>query len=111
MPDIPTEEIVLLAENELPMDSAWLFPEYDFAGMNLEDYRGVIIERVLERGSWDQIRWLFKTYGEPLVAKWVQRHGFRLLSKRSFALWRISLGVDDYSVPAWMITAKDMEPW
>jgi hypothetical protein len=111
MPDIPTEKIVQLAENDLPMDTAWLFPEYDFAGMNLEDYRGVIIERILERGSWDQIRWLFKTYGETLVADWVRKHGFRLLSKRSYALWRLSLGVDDYSVPAWMITAKDMEPW
>ena len=111
MPDIPTEKIVQLAENDLPLDTEWLFPEYDFAGMNLEDYRGVIIERILERGSWDQIRWLFKTYGETLVADWVRKHGFRLLSKRSYALWRLSLGVDDYSVPAWMITAKDMEPW
>jgi len=111
MPNIPTEKIVQLAENDLPMDTAWLFPEYDFAGMNLEDYRGVIIERILERGSWDQIRWLFKTYGETLVADWVRKHGFRLLTKRSYALWRLSLGVDDYSVPAWMITAKDMEPW
>ena len=111
MPELRTEEIEVYPENNLPMDSAWLFPEYDFENMNLEDYQGVIIERILDRGSWDQIRWLFKTYGETLVADWVRKHGFRLLSKRSFALWRLSLGIEDYTVPAWVITAKEMEPW
>jgi hypothetical protein len=111
MPDIRSEEIVGLAENQLPSDTAWLFPEYKFESMNLEDYSGVIIERILERGSWGQMRWLFETYGEALIADWVQKHGFRLLSKRSFALWRISLDIDDYSVPDWAITAKEMEPW
>lgn len=111
MPDIHSEEIIFLSENNLPIDSAWLFPEYDFERMNLEDYRGVIIERILERGSWGQIRWLFESYGESLVADWVRKHGFRLLSKRSFALWRLSLGIEDNSAPAWAITAKEMEPW
>jgi len=74
--------------NQLPDDSEWLFPEYDFQDIELEKYRSVIIERILERGSWEQVQWLFNTYDENQVARWVQRHGFRLLSKRSFALWR-----------------------
>lgn len=111
MPAIRTEKIMLLAENNLPIDSAWLFPEYDFESVNLDDHQGVIIERILERGSWDQVRWLFKYYGESLVADWVRKHGFRLLSKRSFALWRLALEIDDHTVTAWMITAKEMEPW
>ena len=39
------------AGTELPTDSAWLFPEYDFEEMDRERHRGVIIERVLERGT------------------------------------------------------------
>lgn len=111
MPASHTEDILLYPKNDLPMDSAWLFPEYDFDSMNLEAYQGVIIERILERGSWEQIRWLFNTYGEKLVADWVRKHGYRLLSKRSFALWRLSLDIDDFFVPPWAIVAKDMEPW
>ena len=110
MPDNRIAEIVF-AENNLPMDSAWLFPEYEFHSMNLGDHQGVIIERILERGSWGQIRWLFKTYGETHVADWVRKHGFRLLSKRSFALWRLTLGIEDFTAPPWAITAKEMEPW
>jgi hypothetical protein len=95
----------------LPADSAWLFPEYTFEEMDQERHRGVIIERFLERGTWEQTRWLFATYGEEGVAAWVRRHGFRLLSKRSFALWRLVLDISDYHAPDWAVEAKEMEPW
>jgi hypothetical protein len=100
-----------LADNRLPADSAWLFPEYDFDTMGVESHRSVIIERVLERGTWEQLRWLFATYGEASVAEWVRRHGFRLLSRRSFALWRLALDVVDYVAPEWAVEARRMEPW
>ena len=111
MPDIYTDEQIILAKNQLPADTAWLFPEYEFESMNLEEYGGVITERILERGSWGQIRWLFLIYGEIWVANWVRNHGFRLLSKRSFALWRLALGIEVFEAPSWAFTAKEMEPW
>lgn len=95
----------------LPADTKWLFPEYKFETIGLESHRGVIIERVLERGSWEQTRWLFATYGEADVADWVRKHGFRLLSKRSFSLWRLVLDVEEFVAPDWAIEAKKMEPW
>jgi hypothetical protein len=97
--------------NDLPDSSAWLFPEYDFESMDLERHSGVIIERLLERGTWPQVRWLFATYGEARVANWVRLHGFRLLSKRSFALWRLALSIADYVAPDWAVEAKEMEAW
>ena len=95
----------------LPADTAWLFPEYDFEAMSLEHHSGVIIERLLERGTWEQVRWLFAIYGEERVAGWVRRHGFRLLSKRSFALWRLALGITDYVAPEWAVEARRTEAW
>jgi hypothetical protein len=80
MPHIETDGVLSFEENNLPIDSAWLFPEYEFESMKLIDHQGVIIERILERGSWNQIRWLFNTYSETQVADWVQNHVFRLLS-------------------------------
>ncbi|RMH82627.1 MAG: hypothetical protein D6681_17215, partial [Calditrichaeota bacterium] len=77
----------------LPEDTSWLFPEYEFASMDIERHKGVIIERILERGTWEQLRWLFATYGEQQVAEWVKKHGFRLLSKRSFALWKLVFNI------------------
>jgi hypothetical protein len=57
------------------------------------------------------LRWLFRTYGEAAVAEWVRRHGFRLLSKRSFALWRLALDVQGIDTPEWARAAKAESPW
>jgi hypothetical protein len=89
----------------------WLFPEYDFQTIDVENHKWVIIERVLEKGSWDEARWLFDTYGEQLVAEWVREHGFRQLSRRSFALWRLTLGIGDFQAPEWAIAAKEGNEW
>jgi hypothetical protein len=97
--------------DSLPSDCAWLFPEYDFEQMDLRHYEGVIIERILERGSWEQLRWLFTTFGENKVAKWVREHGFRLLSKRSFALWKLALDIEEYKAPEWAIEGKNLAIW
>jgi hypothetical protein len=96
----------------VPPDTAWLFPEYAFAEMDLRTHQGVIIERVLERGNWEQVKWLFTTYGEIVVTRWVRKHGFRLLSKRSFALWRLALDIEHYEAPDWAVAAKRLpEAW
>lgn len=91
-----------LAANGLPQSSEWLFPEYDFEAMNVTDYAGVVIERILERGSWAEIRWLLDSYGKPRIAAWVSRHGYRLLDPRAFHYWRWMLGVAEYRVPPWV---------
>lgn len=92
------------APDRLPKDSAWLFPEYNLHKLHPQKHAGIIIERILEKGSWEQIQWLFNRYGEPKVAEWVKQHGFRLLSKRSFALWRVTLRIEEYTVPDWVAT-------
>jgi hypothetical protein len=97
---------VSLAPNGLPTTCGWLFPEYDFAAMNPNDYAGVVIERILEKGDWAEVNWLFDYYGKARLARWVRRHGFRLLSRRSFALWRLVLGVKRYAAPTWAKKAK-----
>jgi hypothetical protein len=97
--------------DRLPDDAGWLFPEYDLESIDVDAHPGLIIERILEKGSWEQLRWLFATYEEGQVAEWIRRHGFRLLSKRSFSLWRLTLGVDHFEAPDWAIAAKEMEPW
>jgi hypothetical protein len=88
-----------------------LFPEYDFEAIDLKHHQGMTIERILERGTWERLRWLFATFGEDRVTEWVREHGFRLLSKRSFAFWRLVLGITDYIAPQWTVEAKEMELW
>ena len=99
---------VPLAPNGLPETSDWLFPEYDFSQMEPKTYSSTVMERILERGSWAEINWLFDHYGERHVKQWVRRHGFRALSRRSFALWRLVLDINRYKAPRW---AKADRAW
>jgi len=91
------------------MSIAWLFPEYRFESMDAATHESVIIERVFGWGTWPELRWLFDHYGETRIGNWLRRHGFRLLSRRSFALWRLVLGVEEYIAPTWAAEAKAME--
>src|SRR6266480_2584712 len=95
-----------IAPNQLPKTSEWLFPEYDFDRMNPEEYGGVVIERILERGTWGEVNWLFDYYREDKLAAWVREHGFRLLSSRSFALWRLVLNLKDFVAPEWAVKER-----
>jgi hypothetical protein len=79
--------------------------------VDVERHKSVIIERILEKGTWPQTRWLFATYGREEVAAWVRKHGLRLLSGRSFALWRLVLEIEEYVAPDWAREAKRMDPW
>ena len=99
---------VKLAPNGLPESSNWLFPEHDFDRMEPDTYASTIMERILERGSWAEVNWLFDYYGQPQVRDWVRQHGFRALSRRSFALWRLVLEIDGHSAPVW---AKADQAW
>lgn len=100
-----------MGKTTVPADMEWLFPEYAFEDVDTQTHQGVIIERVLERGSWEQVRWLFRTYSEERVADWVRQHGFRLLSKRSFAFWRLVLNISEINTPDWVVQAREMEVW
>ncbi len=90
-----------LAPNGLPQSTKWLFPEYEFARMNLDEYVGVIIERILNRGEQEEIVWVFEQYGRYRVTQWVRQHGYRLLDYDRFVYWRSALGIKRYKVPPW----------
>src|SRR5207247_10264860 len=98
---ITLQHPIVIAFYPLLKSSQLLFAEYDSAHMNPEQYAGVVIERILERGIWGEVNWLFDHYGKDRLAAWVRGHGLRLLSPRSFALWRLVLDVRDFVAPEW----------
>ena len=56
--------------------------------------RGLLIERLLEDGDGDDLRWLSTVVDESALAAWVARAGARKLSRRSRAFWALVLGVE-----------------
>ena len=81
----------------LPEHTARLFPNED---VESAEARGLLIERILEDGDGDDLRWLTAEVAESELADWVTRAGGRKLSRRSRAYWSQVLGVDSGTAAA-----------
>lgn len=64
------------------------FQEYDIRTLDLDRDATLIIQRALEYGTWDEVRWLFRTYGGPRIRTFVRERGERMLSRVTFNYWR-----------------------
>jgi hypothetical protein len=69
------------------------FQEYDPDQLDLKRDANLVIQRVLEFGTWDEIRWLFELYGARRIRLFVRQHGERWLKPVSFNYWRKLLRV------------------
>ena len=102
---------IVLAPNGLPESTKLLFPEYEFKQMEPEAYASVIMERILERGSVAEVRWLLDRYGVRRLATWLRRYGYRALSPRPFEYWRWVPGIKRFRRPPWDRARKSKESW
>ena len=75
----------------LPERTARLFPDREVPSI---EGRGLLIERILEDGDGEDLRWLSTEVPEADLAAWVARAGARKLSRRSRAYWALVLGVE-----------------
>lgn len=69
------------------------FQEYDPETLDPDRDADLIIQRTLEYGTWDEVRWLFGIYGGSRIRTFVRERGERLLSRVTFNYWRKLLGV------------------
>lgn len=69
------------------------FQEYDPNSLDLERDANLVIQRVLEFGNWNELRWLFRLYGKPRISAYVRQYGERGLSRVTFNYWRKLLGI------------------
>ncbi len=74
------------------------FQEYDFEQLDLARDANLIIHRVLEFGTWDEIRWLFQQYGAKRIRLFVRKHGERWLKPVSFNYWRKLLRIRRWAI-------------
>jgi hypothetical protein len=69
------------------------FQEYDTANLDLERDSNLVIQRTLEFGDWEEVRWLFRLYGKRRISDYMRQYGERGLSPVVFTYWRKLLGL------------------
>ncbi|MCI0549728.1 MAG: hypothetical protein L0287_02105 [Anaerolineae bacterium] len=78
---------------QIPAGLSPHFQEYDTSQLDIVLDANLIIQRALEFGTWDEIRWLFKTYGGKRIRLFLREHGERFLKPVTFHYWRKLFGI------------------
>jgi len=81
------------AAAEIPKSLKPSFQEYDFQSLDLNEDANLIMQRTLEHGTWDEVRWLFGVYGRLQIRTFIRERGERMLSRVVFNYWRKLLGI------------------
>ncbi|MDO8754597.1 MAG: hypothetical protein Q7J80_11935 [Anaerolineales bacterium] len=76
-----------LLSPKIPAGLKPYFQEYDTAQLDFTRDANLIIQRVLEFGTWDEIRWLFETYRSKRIRLFLREHGERWLKPVTFHYW------------------------
>jgi len=64
------------------------FQEYDAEQLDLAGQADLIIQRTLEFGDWEDLCWLFATYGSKRICAFLRQRGERWLRPPVFNYWR-----------------------
>jgi hypothetical protein len=54
-------------KTKIPKRMKWLFWSYDIESLNLKRDKDYIIPQVLNYGTWDDLKWLFKVYSREEI--------------------------------------------
>ena len=74
----------------VPSGTGRLFPHHEERDVDAPPALPFRIARLLEDGASAELRELFAN-GEAAAGDWLERHGARQLSRRSFAFWEMVL--------------------
>ncbi len=80
----------------IPRGLAPHFQEYDIEALDVDRDADLIIQRTLEYGTWDEVRWLFTVYDAGRIRAFVRERGERWLSRVAFNYWRKLLGIKSW---------------
>ena len=92
---------------QIPEDLRRLLWEYDLeAAAPDEQWRQALIERVMQLGTWEQMRWLAKTFDRATLAGFLARRGRRTLAPRELRFWATMTGVEPAASDVWVADAR-----
>jgi hypothetical protein len=86
----------------LPAHLDHLFWEYDVEKLRWPSDRNLVIAKILERGTWDDIRWLRSAVSDEVLYRWLLRSRGRGLSPPQMRYWQLILNLPPDEVERWL---------
>ena len=83
-----------------------LFWEYDPETIDIVKHAGLIMDRIMERGSWASMLWLQRTYSKDQLVSFLEKRGNRILSSRELNYWALMGGIPPEKRQKWLEEAR-----
>jgi hypothetical protein len=93
--------------SELPEFVVSLFQEYKPGSLDIDAHADLIVERIMERGSFASMGWLKKTYPRQQLVSFLERRGKRVLPARELNYWALVCGVPAAERREWVEKARE----
>jgi len=95
---------------EIPESVRELLWEYDLGDPGVVNrLERVMMERVMERGGWDAMQWLLRSFGREKLRRFVEDRGRRVLPARELRFWTWVCGVPEEVAGDWVGQARARE--
>ena len=76
-----------MSKVKIPPKMKWLFWSYDIKSLDLKEDKEYIISQVLNYGTWEDLKWLFKVYPEKEIKKIIKKPGRGLWFRKVLNFW------------------------
>ena len=93
--------------NRIPAFLYPLFWEHNPEEIDILRHSDSIMARIMERGTWEAMRWLRKTYEVPQIVSFLERRGRRILPLRELNYWALIAGVSEEKRRVWLKEAGE----
>jgi hypothetical protein len=95
---------------EIPAAVRTLLWEYSLEEIPSGDrWQSAIIERVMQRGCWDDMLWLLRAFDRERLRVFLERRGRRALAPRELRFWATVCGVPIDDQDTWVIESRARE--
>ena len=74
-------------KTKIPQKMKWLFWSYDIKSLDLEKDKDYIIAQVLNYGTWEDLKWLYKVYSEKEIEEVVKTPRRGVWFKKVLNFW------------------------
>lgn len=93
--------IITRSDKKMILNNRSLFWDVDPETIDLERNANFVIERFLEYGTLEGIRWLRAKYGDVRIRDFVFTKRFRIRSKKTLNYWRIifNISLEEWNKP------------
>lgn len=93
---------ITISTSGIPEALRPLFWEHQFDHLSWEADAGLIIGRVLSRGTWTDVQSVRRQARDGTIREWIVHTRGRELSRQQLRFWQMLLGLDKSVVDEWL---------